>query len=240
MDNNFTKALVEALPSTWDGVDQPFPGNWPAFVQAPGWNIVTKRLEHSPMDWTTSVHLLCLDGADIRDDYPGFGRRLEYEDEMEAEAFTREFAEEMEREEKAAAIASQASPANPPTLTDPSTPPSSPHSRPRNLSPRRHTRRSSRSRSPRGRSRSPIGRTDPGPATTSRREEREQAKERAERREREHQAAVKRERAENAEMEDMIERAMREEGKRLGISGAGVNDEDNDDEEGSDEGEIRE
>jgi hypothetical protein len=52
-----------------------FPGQWPAFVRSPAWNLVVVPLEHSPMEWATDVvYLLDLDGADMRNDYPGFGR----------------------------------------------------------------------------------------------------------------------------------------------------------------------
>ncbi|KAN0108825.1 hypothetical protein V8E51_008567 [Hyaloscypha variabilis] len=75
--DSFTKVLAEALPSTWDGVTQPFPGNWPAFVRDSSWNLGVEPEELSPMDWTTKVvYLLCLDGTDMREDYMGFGRRL--------------------------------------------------------------------------------------------------------------------------------------------------------------------
>jgi hypothetical protein len=84
MDSNFTKDLSEALPARapppsapFSGVSLPFPGNWPAFVRPSSWNLVVERLEHCPMEWATDVvYLLSLDGADMRDDYPGFGRRL--------------------------------------------------------------------------------------------------------------------------------------------------------------------
>ena len=84
MDSNFTKDLSEALPTRapppsapFSGVSLPFPGNWPAFVRASSWNLVVERLEHCPMEWATDVvYLLSLNGADMRDDYPGFGRRL--------------------------------------------------------------------------------------------------------------------------------------------------------------------
>lgn len=60
--------------------DRPFfsdPLPWPPFVRSERWNLVVEPLEHCPMEWATSVvYLLDLDGADMRDDYPGFGRRL--------------------------------------------------------------------------------------------------------------------------------------------------------------------
>jgi hypothetical protein len=86
MDSSFSKDLSEALPPSipfsgvslpFSGVSLPFPGNWPAFVRASSWNLTVGRLEHCPMEWTTDVvYLLSLDGADMREDYPGFGRRL--------------------------------------------------------------------------------------------------------------------------------------------------------------------
>jgi hypothetical protein len=50
---------------------------WPPLVRSASWNLLVEPLEHSPMEWATSVvYLLDLDGADMGEDYPGFGRRL--------------------------------------------------------------------------------------------------------------------------------------------------------------------